>query len=477
MTAALLALSFFISCVLGYLTVSIILRDPQSTHRLFWIRVFLGCGTGYGITSLVGFIWQVLGLDFGVWYFLFEFLLVLGLYVWWKKSTKNMKDTGEGYAFPLMPEKSFLFVSTIFVLFLGNLTFFIGTNVAPSGMWDAWMVQNRTARFLFTGGDQWTNAFSPFLVSADYPIFTGASVARLWRFIGHETIFGPAFLSLTMAASTVLLLISAVHYLRNKQTALLAGLIFLTSSAFLVFAPAQLADIPVSFFLLAAVVLLQIYVEEKPSHPRLLVLSGILSGVSMWTKNEGWIFTGAVFFAYFVLVPAITHKKIFATSAIFKFILGLLPVLAVILYFKFNLAPSHDFIRHQTGEISLWDKIADPARHAYLLQSFVTQLWDLTPDRSTPFIALILSGLLIGVKKKNMKNTGILAGISAMIIIAAGEYCIYLITPFDLKWQVSSSIHRLALQIWPVAVFTFCMLIDITNPIETKEDHIQTQSL
>lgn len=463
MTIFLLILAFTISSLIGYLVASLILLGLEDFNDLLWVRVFLGFGIGYGLTSILSFIWQVLNLSFNIWYMCFEVLLGIGLFAWYRKVAKKYGNNKVLPRLAIWPEKSLLLGFLFFVVILGGMTFLLATNVAPSGMWDAWMVQNRTARFLYVGGEHWVSAFSPLLVSADYPILVSISVARLWRYVGHETIFGPAFFSMTMAMSLFMLLISAINYLREKKTSWLAGLAFSTSSAFWIFAPAQLADIPIAFFFLATIVLMQIFIDKNPSRPSLLILAGAVCGLLVWTKNEGWIFLFAATTGYFLLPTIFKQNKILTKKSILKFISGLLPILAVVLFFKILFTPSHDFIRHQTQGTSLIANLINPGRHFYLLKSFFIQLWDLTPDRSSPFFILFLIAIIFGVRKITLKNMGVSATIITICILLAGEYAVYLITPFELQWQVSSSIHRLVLQIWPMAVFTTLLLINFPS--------------
>jgi hypothetical protein len=463
MTTALLATAVFISSVIGYLIVSLITYHVWGQREFFLMRITLGIGIGYGVTSILSFIWQAAMGAVGAPYLVFELFLTAGLY--WALR-KIMKQGGD-LQFPVSPgtrKKSpwvlLLQASLWGTILLGVIIFVFGTLIAPSGMWDAWMVQNRTARFFYLGGEYWTSAFSPLLVSADYPPLVGMSIARLWRYAGHETIFGPVFFAFTITAALAGFLISAIIYLRGHAFAYIAGLILFTSSAFLVFAPAQLADIPVAFYFLATIVLLRIYENNATPQWALLILAGTTAALALWTKNEGWLFLIAVFISHFIVV-LILKKKPVQMRPLMYFILGLLPVILTVLFFKFVFAPAHDFVRHQPDGFSLADQLLNPSRYLLIAQSYLIQLYDLTPDRSTPLIALFLVVLFFGINPKRLNSTSFISGFLVLLIMLGGEFVIYLITPNDLQWQVSSSIHRLFLQIWPIFVFETMMSINM----------------
>ena len=58
----------------------------------------------------------------------------------------------------------------------------------PHGRWDAWLIWNMHARFLFRGGDHWRDAFASGLDWShwDYPLLLPLSIARGWTYAGGE---------------------------------------------------------------------------------------------------------------------------------------------------------------------------------------------------------------------------------------------------------------------------------------------------
>jgi hypothetical protein len=94
------------------------------------------------------------------------------------------------------------------------------------------------------------------------------------------------------AASVLALLVSAVAIARGTGSALLAGLILMTSSSFLMRPMAQYADVPLSFYYLATLVLVLLSATlEGIFHKTFLAaMAGAFASFAAWTKNEGLIF-------------------------------------------------------------------------------------------------------------------------------------------------------------------------------------------
>jgi len=150
----------------------------------------------------------------------------------------------------------------------------------PQGIgWDAFAIWNLHARFLFRGGEHWKDGFSSLIpwFHPDYPLFLPGSVAHFWSYLGRETTAVPATLAFAFTFSTVALLFSAVAVLRGRNHGLLAGLMLLGTPSFLRQGVSQYADIPLSFFLLAAIALLVLADRVPESNFSLLVLSGFMA--------------------------------------------------------------------------------------------------------------------------------------------------------------------------------------------------------
>jgi hypothetical protein len=168
----------------------------------------------------------------------------------------------------------------------------------PYGNWDAVSMWNLRAKYLAGPGDTWMRAFSPLLVllggdttHPDYPLLVSGFVAQLWKYSGGETsTLVPILTAAVFASSVVALLVSALALVRGTGSALLAGLILMTSSSFLMQPMAQYADVPLSFYYLATLALGFLSATSEVRRPGLAAMVGAFASFAAWTKNEGLVF-------------------------------------------------------------------------------------------------------------------------------------------------------------------------------------------
>jgi hypothetical protein len=327
---------------------------------------------------------------------------------------------------------------------------------APHGDWDAWAIWNLRARFLYRGGEHWTAAFSPLLpwTHPDYPLLVPAAVARGWTAAGQETTRVPCLLACLFAAATVGFLVSGLALFRGPAQGYLGGVVLLATPYFVELATAQYADVPLGFFVLACAGLFEMHDRCEPGNLRLPLLAGLLAGMAAWTKNEGQLFLVATVLAR--LLTAVRRRHVpGAWGAVLRelaaFALGLLPLLAVLVYFKLRLAPVNDLVAGQ-GWAATGARLASPQRYGLVAAYFLWALWCLGPGA-----VVVLAGYfwLLGPAphQPGRCRTGHTAVLLALML--AGYALVYLATPNDLAWHLASSVHRLFMQLWPAALLAF----------------------
>jgi hypothetical protein len=147
----------------------------------------------------------------------------------------------------------------------------------PHGMWDAIMIWNARARFLFRAGEDWRVAFDPRIVHADYPLLVPLSVLRAWLAVGRETTIAPAVIGSLFTAATAVVLVSSLWRRRGSTVALLAGTVFLGTEFVTRHGASQCADTPLGLYLLGSVVALDLEPGEA-RFPR--ALAGALAGLA-----------------------------------------------------------------------------------------------------------------------------------------------------------------------------------------------------
>ena len=127
----------------------------------------------------------------------------------------------------------------------------------PYGEFDAIAIWNRKAKFLAGESGDWRDMNAPAgAAHPGYPLLLSASIAREWTLAGESTSEVTAVLSGLYTLATAGLLCGALALTIGEATGLLALLVFLAGDGFLWQAGSQYADIPMSFYVLATLVLL-----------------------------------------------------------------------------------------------------------------------------------------------------------------------------------------------------------------------------
>jgi hypothetical protein len=321
--------------------------------------------------------------------------------------------------------------------------------IAPHGIEDAISIWNLRARFFFRGGEHWTDGFSPINWHGDYPLLLPCEVARSWTWANGESTLIPALLALSFPLATLALLTGSLGLLRGPSQGLLAGLVLLGHGYFFETAASQLADVPLAFFVLLAIVSLALaYHEASSVRHRFVALAGLSAGLAAWTKNEGLL--------YLLILPAC--RMIFRAgqrsrwqqvSEVSAYSLGALPIVLLIIYFKARLAPFNDLLSAQSGARSL-AKIFDSWRYLEIMLWELKALWNIGPGLIP---ALGVYAWLLGRSAGRPARLAYLPVLAA--IIAVCYFAAYLTSPHDLQWHLESSLERLLCHLWPAALFTF----------------------
>ena len=336
--------------------------------------------------------------------------------------------------------------------------------------WDAFAIWNLHARFLFRGGAHWRHGFTPLIPWShpDYPLLLPAAVAHFWTFLGDDAPAVPAILGFIFIFATVALLFSSLSIFRGSVPAMLGGTTLLATPSFIALGSWQYADIPLSFFFLATIVLLRLHddtLDDDPvpvqHSPGFLALAGLAAGFGAWTKNEGVLFLGAIVLACYLLirgnrvVPRESRPR--GATHIAPLLLTVVPVFLLISYFKHFVAPPGDLFSDPT---TMLHKLLDPTRYWIIIKWYAKEFfrfghWLLVP---TP---LLMSAyyFLTRHEPRASRDSRYRASILALALTLAGYFVIYLITPYDLYWHLRFSLTRLFLQLWPSTIFLFFLAV------------------
>ena len=452
-------IGIFVPFIIGYALISLLWPTQKSGKYYLLLKCAIAIGLGHGLASVFLFvILQAGGSDSILFYI--NIILILAAFIWLYLSRKRnpgvlinpdcVSTLNDNFF-----SNSLQYAFVAFFLLLITIHIFSHLNM-PHGDWDAWAIWNLRARFIFRAGPAWNQAFSTLSETGhlDYPLFLPLSIVYYWKSIGSDTPAIPALISSLFTVTTVLLLFSSLAILRGKTQALIAGIALMGSSFFLRHGSSQCADTPLSFFFLATVVLLVFH--RATGNKYLLFLAGTMAGLSAWTKNEGLLFMVVILMAW--------TMSAWRSGGIKEYMRNLLPfgagiawVAAFILFFKVTLAPQNDLMSVQNISFTL-ARLTSPERYIQIAEAFITRglsftSWIIGVPLLIPYF------FVFGRSKKGPLNAVNKTAIIAVLLILAGYFMIYVITPVPLQWHLKTSINRLFIQLWPMFLFWFFMTV------------------
>jgi len=448
--------------VLGYLVyLPAVLAGGLLVHALWHgtqpsrllLKLGLGIGLGLALTSLITFL-ILLFTNRLIGFMAIQLILLLcGVVLTWRNWKNN----------PLLPER-FTFTrlqktilgAFVIILLVTAGAYIIYAVMTPTGRFDAWMIYNRTARFIYRDPANWQNTLSPelyWLFHADYPLLVPVNVAGAWNTLGREMMRAPQAQSMYFLIGIFCVLMGAITHLRTTGQSLLAGITLLAMPVFYYTAAREEADLTVAFFILATLTLLFLYSNERKS--ALIVLAGLSTGFAAWTKNEGLLFlvTGSI--AWLVMLYRQSQLKELKWYA-----LGLALPLAVIVYFKLFLTPPNDLF-DQSSSTGLLEQLADFERYAFIARNIYKQIFVFGNGELSIFLIAVY-GVIVGLDRSTNHSRPVVAASIAVFLQLAGYFLIYLLTPHDLDWHLRTSLYRLMIHIFPAALFIF--FVSITDP-------------
>jgi 4-amino-4-deoxy-L-arabinose transferase-like glycosyltransferase len=480
--------SLLLSLIIGVLMTCIFVPSGNRNTAGILFRLFAGGGLGIGVTSCSYFVCLLTGIGRYIAAIDLAICLVLGLIFFMRVRKRDPgKQSGPP---PGKAEAGSRLQNAIAFIFAVELVAFVVSFAVsflkePHGRWDAWLIWNMHARFLYRGGEAWREAFASGLDWShwDYPLLLPLSIARGWTYTGTESILVPAAMGLLFTLLILGLLLTALSLLRSRTQGCLAAMILMGTPFFIVMGASQFADIPFAFFVLATFVLLFLpeRLPENPVGP--MILAGIAAGLSAWTKNEGLLFTLIITVSLTGMAArADGWRK--ALSRTGWFLAGALPVLMIVVTFKTRLSPTND-IMAGVGVAAIWAKLLDWGRYAEIAGAFfatgisftqgvidVRVGMTLNPGAVSILLLVVYIGLT-GIRIDEKDRDRVFQTAAVLVMMLAGYFIVYVMTPLDLNWHLMTSLNRLFLQLWPSAVFVVFMAAGIpgqTSPATGKPE-------
>ncbi len=446
---------------------SLVIRCDRETPRdanAFMFRVSLAVGMGMGFSSGTYFLWRFFVGEPGTVYQICELTFFSALALFWLVRARPKKQSP--VALPCESSTAtgwyrllgITFVAGLGVVLFGALGF--RQNI-PLGDCDAYAIWDLRARTIFFGGDQWRDAFSPVYQHTDYPILLPCSNARLWSYLGKDCLWAPWLLGNLFTFAMIGVLAGGMCRLRDRSIGLLAGIVLVGIALSLQKGTAQYAELPLAFFFLSTVLLLVLYNAVDQSSWKILALSGVMAGMAAWTKNEGLLFLVVVPTAYCL----VTWRR-GCTKKVFREILcwsaGVLPILVPIVIQKVALFTCNDIVKGQSWSASV-ARLTDPSRYWLIAQTY----WQLAVSDLGLFVVALPLGFLFLGKTRN-RPRGFSFACAVLLLMLAGYFLVFLVTPYNLDWHVKSA-RRLFVQLWPLALLIYFLYVASPEKLLARE--------
>lgn len=431
-TSLYIAAGLFFMVLLGYFFTTLI--SPRGfPQQLSWT---FAPGIGAGICSIIFFFFRRP-------LFTVEFTLLLIFFLAWlrKRRVNPQPKTISTLRLPVL--------ALIFSAILGWVTALcvVWVHKLPHGDWDGWVIWNSHARYLNRAGAVWPehikHTFHP-----DYPLLIPAARARLWRYYGSDLPDAAGLLSALLALSGVFVIAGTLYYLRGLRIGAIMGLVLIGTPGYWALAMSQYADVPLSLYFLMTIAFVAFSWQRTPAEPRFLVLAGFAAGCAAWTKNEGLVFA---LVTSIVMLTLLVRQQKQTVSQLGMYFLGLLGPLITCLYFKIAVySPSeYTFNRNMQEVLS---KVSDSHRYTTILKSFITTAWSFGNWTLHPFVPLLALLLALGVDRQIFRSKGWLGGFVVVALMVIAYFAVYVLTPYELRDHLGSSLNRLCMQLWPAVV-------------------------
>ena len=399
---------------------------------------------GLSVTSSTYFLWMVVSGGRARW---FPWLELAGFVVAAWLAWRARGPGGGRLVFPPRPRTGLDAVALV-VLGLAAATALVGVlryaEDTPWGFWDAWARINLKARFLHAGGPDWTWIFHGDSVKLpDYPLLLECSVARLWCWSGGVDPLPAQTLSVLNWMGCLAALVALVGTMRSWSVAAAAGLAFLCNRSAQEWAAMQYGDLALATYFTCCAGFLVFVARRRGRASAWWPLVGFFSGSAAWCKNEGLgfaVLVGLVAAAMIAVAPPQLRWR--SAMALGR---GLVLGGACVVVLKVGFAGRTYLLGPRARP--LIEDMTDPARYWKVLDFLLGTLSYNVAGWALLVLALAVS--LLPRRRDSRRSwlpLGLCAGTGTAFLL------VLVATSLDLDWQVGTTVERLLMQLWPMAI-------------------------
>jgi Dolichyl-phosphate-mannose-protein mannosyltransferase len=212
---------------------------------------------------------------------------------------------------------------------------------------------------------------------------------------------------------------------------LLAGLAVVAFPRFIISVADEQSDVPLALYFALASVLL------AAGSRREIWVAGFAAGLGMWTKNEGSLYAAALLAAFLFRRRDLRGGLIFA--------LGALPLAALLVWFKWTLAPPNDLAAFSARGGVLRNAV-DLRRWAELLYETLRRL--VYFQQFGLWLVAAVAAALVFARRRPLSEVAL-----ALLISCAAFAAIYVLQDAQqVHWLFRTSADRLVVQMWPALI-------------------------
>lgn len=463
--------SIFIPLLLGFVSCLLIFKETKTIE--FRLLFNLSFPIGIGISSVIFIFFNLLGFTTLLTFFIEIGLLAFLIYKFkiypktiyqfeWFNLSKPALPHKTTYFNRLLQNPILLLIAGIYIYaWMMDAGIFLFDSIqSPHGLWDAWANWNLSAKFISRYPQGWASSFHKMIpddlydLHLDYPLLQKGFIARCWILIQNETVWVPIIFCFIITFCTIGLLASSVSFFTNKTNGLIAGLILLCTPFYMTMGDSQYADNTIGYFYLATIVLLTYARNESSTKPHLLIMAGIAAGLAAWSKNEGLFFIMCLFTSQLVLL-FFKNYRVLLVEMIYLLI-GMLPVLILLAYYKIKIAPPSDIMADAQGT-QAFAKLTDYSRYIIASRWYLDQFTAFGKWALNPWWLFLFGILYKGVSLKN--NPSFVSNFILLLLMLIGFFFIFIISHLDLNYYLSSSLHRLFFQLFPSFIFIYFLAL------------------
>ncbi|MBI3306202.1 MAG: hypothetical protein HYZ84_00140 [Candidatus Omnitrophica bacterium] len=486
---------FILPAMIGILFLFLILRKNPFLSPVAYCTA-LGLPLGIGLITLVMF-WSYVCFNAQAKFsaIALSAILAAALIIWstfvgnWKKNFSDFLS--HEYALPHANFSSQFLSSRLLIVlgmvlfivafydFLRNFAFLSMSNLF--GGWDAKTNWNLRAVFLFRSPERWTAIFSDMVLPqlANYPLFLPSAVAWGWNWLNAEPLIWPPLVAMAFTIGIGLMIFWYFSSQNSLFTGLVAASFYWMNPAYRFWATSQYADVPLCFYITAAT--LTLVTAYRLRTFSLFFLVGLFAGLAAWTKNEGILFSFWILGVTVLLTASIpNHDWKWKSKAILLLIFGLSIPFTAVLYQKLILAPPDIYSGRASKVLELFKSLTNWDKSLFILTALVYSKIGYVEFGKQHYawngIWIFFTAALIYVlifERRRLIQSGLWAILTLVLVIDIGYFLVFHLSPFDLRFHLSTSMHRLALHHGILAlIFSFEVFLirgkdRVSNPAQT----------